>query len=264
MKKRIHKVCFLLGCFLTCIGCYEPVNGCLNPEAENYSALADEQCDDCCEFPDLSLRFIPLFEDTTFVQDDTIFDAFGNQFKLDQFEFFLENVRLVSSDGETKILDSLSYLDASGSVERLNDIIVFSFGKTSYNVGNFNAVKTFTAIRFDVGLNIMGLDFESLPTGNPLIALEDSLYIDDAFYSSQLDILTGTSFNDTMTVSCSWPIIALELEFEEPVTSLIGQDLAVTIPFEMSKWIMGINVILDTPEEICAKLQSNVSLAFGL
>ncbi len=36
-------------------GCYEPKEGCLDPQAVNYDVTADEACADCCTWPSLRL-----------------------------------------------------------------------------------------------------------------------------------------------------------------------------------------------------------------
>ncbi len=264
MKKQIRNFCVFLSSVLLLVSCYEPIKDCLNPQAENYNVLADEACDDCCDFPEITLRFNTLVGDSTYTRQDTFVDDFGNLFKLDQFEFFLDNIRLLSGEEETAILDSLRFSDGTGEVERLNDIVLYVFGKTSYQIGNFNSVATFDKIKFDFGLDIENLDFESLPVGNVLIPIEDSLYNNNRFYSNQIDVLSGDEFLNKQITSCTWPITSVELEFVEPVTSELGKDFFVTIPFDFSVWMAGINVLLDTQEEICNKLQVNMPAAFGL
>lgn len=55
---------FVSAAFLT--SCYKPIEGCTNADAENYTFIADEPCNDCCTFPVVSLKVTHKWGSETF------------------------------------------------------------------------------------------------------------------------------------------------------------------------------------------------------
>lgn len=111
--------CLLAG--MTWSGCYEPVQGCLDVRASNFDLDADEPCpDDCCEFPELKVRFnnVWTYVDTVMsLRTDTSYvDAVGQPFRFSKVQFYWSDLRLRMSGGTTLLVqDSLDLLVADGT-----------------------------------------------------------------------------------------------------------------------------------------------------
>ncbi|HMV23421.1 MAG TPA: hypothetical protein PKA71_03780, partial [Saprospiraceae bacterium] len=74
---------FLSSVVLFFTACYQPKEGCLDINATNFDATADEEC--CCQYPVLQLKFKHFASGNEFSASDTILNDFGQQFRIPSF-----------------------------------------------------------------------------------------------------------------------------------------------------------------------------------
>ena len=81
--------------FIQFNSCYSPVDGCLDPEATNYSIDADNPCDDCCNLPILNVSvFHERYGYYIFTLGDTITNDLDQRVSLLDYVYLL--IRLQS------------------------------------------------------------------------------------------------------------------------------------------------------------------------
>jgi len=140
---------------LSLTACFEPREGCLDIEATNFDAAADNNC--CCTYPALRLSLLPRF-DTLVWKPDTAYEyAPGRWFRLHQAVFYLSDFQLVQNGTTLTVSDtlSLSVLGAAGDTLRevfTNDFQLIRRTAENYTVGTFRPSGAFESVRFRVGL----------------------------------------------------------------------------------------------------------------
>lgn len=158
--------------------CYEPQEGCLDPDAANYDLAADDDCSDCCEFPSLSIRIATVWDSLTFDPASTYQDAVGNNFELLNFRYYLGDLQLLSGDEflpepEAAIeLQLVEGQDTTDAVLNANLILgMASAGATTSEVGNLRiGTASLSALSGTLGLaeRYRAVFTPSVPRGNAL------------------------------------------------------------------------------------------------
>jgi len=195
------QILFLLVIVLLQTSCFEPTEGCLDIEATNFDASADDACDDCCTYPQLKLSvFHAITKDNWNMTEDTcIFHAstlaFENEitsqtdssfYQLDNMLFYLSDFRLVSSTNEVyQVSDTiqLNILDNAVTLEEkdttvIDDFILVKRLNSSYTLGEFIAPGNFEKIQFKVGLlpRLNTTNPDTLDSSHPLAISRDSMH----------------------------------------------------------------------------------------
>lgn len=159
----------LLGLVLTLstfgVGCREPVEGCLDVRASNYTAAADKNC--CCEWPRLEFTVEHLLKEAVHAPQDTYFTASGQAYRLLRMDFVLSDFKLHFRDQETvSLLDSVRL--AGGQWVR-DDIVVLDRDVAAFDPGRFIAFGELDSVSFFLGLpEAVGNGAPAdLPAGHP-------------------------------------------------------------------------------------------------
>ncbi len=79
--------------------CYEREEACLDLLAQNYTITADDPCDDCCTYPTVQLRVIPMVGDSIYNVDSVINNNAGQSFILRNAVVLLSDFELGIADG---------------------------------------------------------------------------------------------------------------------------------------------------------------------
>ncbi len=191
--------------------CYKPREGCLDIEATNFDAAADNNC--CCTYPALRLTLLPRF-DTLVWKPDTAYEyAPGRWFRLHQAVFYLSDFQLVQGGTAFSVSDTLglSVFGAAGDTLRevfTNDFQLIRRTTENYAVGTFRPSGAFESVRFRVGLpDAAQRVIPALtPEGHPLRPQNEGLWLgaDTGFVALKLifsrDTLSST-IPDTLVFS---------------------------------------------------------------
>ena len=101
MKKQLIILCLLV--LALCSSCYEVVEGCLDTNAVNFAIDADRECEDCCTYPTLSIRFVNIWDDGdtsfTFNYNAIYEDAGGQAFSFNRITYYLKDFALIEDSG---------------------------------------------------------------------------------------------------------------------------------------------------------------------
>lgn len=271
----------LIGCFSAC---YEPVEGCLDPNALNFGLDADRDCDGCCSYPSLSIRIQHRWTDadTSFTlsyNSDAYRDAAGNPFLIDRITYYLQNFTLVTDAGArvpTTDTVLVSLLNDNGVYEDryLTDDYLLINGSVSsaLEVGTMAENGNFTQLQFELGVDdLMDRVLPgSLPTNHPLSLLDTTMYdLDNGRYlSNRLDLARDNSQSaadlllaygaERMTVP-----IAVDIPGGFPLPA--GFNMVVTLQVNYAEWFQGVNNIDSAPEsELLSQIVASLPNSFTL
>lgn len=204
---QARNAAFILTAFLALLAfssCYDPREGCLDIEATNFDAAADDNC--CCTYPTLRLTLLPRF-DTLVWKPDTAYEyAPGRWFRLHQAVFYLSDFQLVQGGTAFSVSDTLglSVFGTAGDTLRevfTNDFQLIRRTTENYTVGTFRPAGAFESVRFRVGLpNAAQRVIPALtPEGHPLRPQNEGLWLgaDTGFVALKL-VFSRDTFSSTV------------------------------------------------------------------
>lgn len=238
--------------------CYSPEEGCLDPEATNYSISGDSDCESCCEYPDLKLSIFHENADTTFNLKDTITNDLGQQISLLDFVYLLSDFEIKVSDSSYEVIDSVS-LNVNDGIDYVkDDVIRVSRDAFTFDLGTIIFDGNITEITFRTGLhNLLNENrFTNEIDDHPLTTDPDTLFQEDTgtYVFQRIKIAQGTSFLDTITYNVT---TAYDISFPIIFESIRGTDKTIIIEAQYDKWFEGIDFSLSSHSEIQEKIGQN-------
>lgn len=79
------------------IGCYQPIEGCLDTRATNFNAQADDDCPNCCTYPSMTFRSRYSLKDTNWTNRDTMVMASGEKIVLLDFDVIVGDFKWIGN-----------------------------------------------------------------------------------------------------------------------------------------------------------------------
>lgn len=270
---------FLLPILLLLASCYEPKSGCLDLEATNYDASADDLCPKCCTYPKLFLKVQhsishPIAPDSLFgvkyaTHYQSLLDS-NDFFILDRERFFISDLKLIRDDGtEIGVLDSVwlptktmdSIFVENNFTKQDRDI----FQETS--IGTIKTVGRFSGVKFTLGVPQAILDkvqIDSITAKTGLAVKTDTLSFDSltGIIPNRLifrpDTLEGTApiefrYHEPRQISLAFP---------QPVSIERGFNIKLVVDLNYSILFQDIDFKNDTPDMMRAKIDSQLTNAF--
>lgn len=279
MKKIRDSRLWIFGIFLLVMtsSCKEPVEGCQDVDATNYSVSADETCADevsvCCEYPDLTIEVAHRIQDSIALSFDSTYMLGTRLGKLNGIRFYFSDFSFFSANSGEKIEveETLDLNTSDGTKTFKDDFALINRQDVSFNyiLGTIRGVGSFDSIRFFVGLNngANAVLPDEAPDEHPLARQSSSMY-DDAeasYISNQIKIIPDTS-NIADTLSYSFLATELLTEVVLPYDKMIDRGFDVTVPLKIDyqKWFTGIDFVTLTEAEIRIAIVSNIAKAFSI
>lgn len=169
-RLRANWVWLALACLMLCTSnCREPLEGCLDRRAVNYTAAADQNC--CCEWPELRFSVEHLMQETVHVPDSSYVTLSGQAYRLFRVDMVLSDFKLHFRDLQpVTLLDSIRLRDGSADADWIkDDIVVLDRDVAFISPGRFIAQGELDSISFLLGLpeSLRGGKPEDLPSGHP-------------------------------------------------------------------------------------------------
>ncbi len=268
---------FCIAILLSLPSCFEPESGCLNTEALNYALDADNPCSDCCEFPSLVLdvqhRFVrDSLTEGVLPGNTTHLDDFDQVFQFKTLRYFISNLHLTDNTGQTlEVEEELGLVVIEGSRIRLDTVednfaLVDATQLSDYTIGTIKGGGDFVSVGLDFGLvdPTSKSDINELPDGHPLS--EPDLYIDDdqgyVFFEMELYRDTSQLSLDSVKVQLDKTLVAPQLNFPIDFSLNPGFNTEVILRIDYAALLEGVNVRLDTEEQIQDKIVNNLTNAF--
>ena len=186
--------------------CYTPIEGCLDTEATNFDASADEDC--CCEYPQLILTIDNAWDTLIWKPDTAYANNLGQVFRVRDIVFYLSEMDLYQNGTALQISDTVQLFhyaaptsnDTVKSAYNDDFLLIKRVPTTVYNVGTFRPSGYFQQVKMRFGVNdeaqlvIPG----KVPAGHPLGFQGENLYQgrDTAYVFARVlynrDTVTGT------------------------------------------------------------------------
>jgi len=238
--------------------------GCRDVSATNFEADAEDDCENCCIFPNISFQIDHTVGDTSLTYGDTI--EFDNKlFAILEATFYINGFSLTGVDSSITIFDEITLTDRSGNDNvTINDIELISrdIASFSYEIGSFRDQGPFDMLNFQVGLTPIqaATNPESVPDDHPLapengrFALPDSTFL---FSILRIDDLMN---NDTIEYNIN-TVVNISLPYSVTINS--GFDLDIPVTVDYLKWIEGIN-FADDPLIVNQIMVGNLPNAFTI
>lgn len=260
-------------------GCYEPKEGCLDPQAVNYDVTADEACTDCCSWPSLRLsvkhRYAPPDQPDTLVtlkyhEPLQVWPDTSHPFYLERFRFWISHVHLLSQNGEVhQVEETLPVSLPDGTTIALEDNYAVADRDifTTQTLGTVRADGYMTGVRLRMGLDSLerALEPTSLESGHPLRTWADSILFDadQGYFSGRAWVVPDTSMTDTLDVAWLQPV-ELELALDEPVFLPKGSHITVTLVINYTELFDGIDFAATTADELRFHIVARLPMAVKL
>jgi len=264
------------------ISCYEPIEGCLDLRATNFAVDADDPCSNCCQFPMLKLAVLhkvydaPLDTFFNLIYLDSVYqDGAGNDFRVQNIQFYISNLRFVRADGtEVPTQDSLSVeiIGEDGNAETVRVLDNFALANrdvfSEFDLGTFIADGTFDRIRFEVGIaRPANVSFPAaFPADHPLA--EENMFVntDTGYIFNQMVWFNSANPADTTAIQldiATEPFLrTVELPLE--VAIIEGFDVIVTLQVNYTAWFDNVDLRNDDLATLMTKISDNLQNSFSV
>lgn len=244
----------LLACTLAFAACYEPRQGCLDIEATNFDASADEDC--CCEYPKLTLEMLHRYGSDTvqYLPDSLYVNDAGQIFRIKSVVFYLSEIQLFQSGNAFSVSDTvqLQTYSAFGNDTLketfTDDFLLVRRTPVDNPVGEFRPSGTFNEVKIRLGLsdNAQRVIPRLAPSGHPLRIQSDSLwYGPTAGYVFMQAVVVRDSMQATKPDTLAFTEADLPNFFIEKNGSFLhqsgGYDFPLKLGIDYKKMFEGIN-----------------------
>ncbi len=172
----------MLAFALSLPACFEPKEGCLDIEATNFDASADNNC--CCTYPKLILETVQRYDTLQYLPDSLYLNSAGQLFRIKSVVFYLSEFQLTQT-GETFTVSDTAQLQTYSVVgnDTLKEVFTDDFllvrrSPVSNEVGEFRPSGSFGSVRLRLGLSddAQRVIPRLAPSGHPLRIQADSLW----------------------------------------------------------------------------------------
>ena len=200
----VRKLLFYPLIAVVCIftSCYESQEGCLDSLASNYEISADRDCENCCQYPRVILRFRYLYNDNVYRFSDTIINNISTRVRLLDQNIFLSNISLETSLGE-KIpwRDSISMFLSSQRIRQPIDFLQIRRNVSQAEISSVRFAGEIDNISLNVGLppRFNGIDLQ--PSPHPALDIRDNMRDTlGNFFAARFNLVVGADLTDTIVV----------------------------------------------------------------
>lgn len=250
--------------------CYEDRIACLDPDASNYDLRADDACpDDCCNYPNVSLRISRVWGDTTFFIDSIYTDGADNEFRIIRLRFYLGGLELETGDRLLPTPENLVEVGVIGGTDTVTSVINANLALVATTgagptIGTYRGGGvTITGLIATLGLpaEFNAIAPSTAPAASPLSTQPGLLNLRDGrgYVQASLEyqlVATG----DTIRTDV-YGLEELRLELPEGVLPVRGNSLNLLLQVDYEKAFEDIDLVMD-PEDFAGKL-SNALLLTG-
>ncbi len=271
--------CFFLVILLS--GCAEPSVGCRDIRATNYNVTADESCEDCCQYPQLKIKFTHRIEQRINDRDTLLPFRVNTPFFLpaapadtvtfQSINLYFSDFKIIDAAGEEEQITDRVTLNIAGEdpdfIEVPNDFIIFRPGATDYTLGTFDKPATYEALQFTVGLapQIKTVDPEEDMTLPAALQIQnDSLLydLDLGYFDQKYVYFSPPSASDSLVFTVNEPV---EVRLESlPFSLVTGFDATLRMTVRYDLLFENIDPRTVTEPEFRSNIVSNLPNAFTL
>jgi len=253
--------------------CFEPEEGCLDLDATNYFAKADDPCADCCQYPELAFNITHKFGDISLRLPDTLLTLDSSQyFRLLQFQYYISDFQLIEM-GEAPLgvnEQIILALSQNGMLSRDTLEDNFSLVTTSsfsFPIGEIRTSGTFDSISFYVGVPAPAnwAIPDSVTSGHPLANVSMHQGLDTGYIYNRV-LLQRDTFSSLDTIQIEIEELPSLVEVALPINLFLplGTNLTINLEVDYKTWLKGINFVVDSDDVIRQKIVNNTAEAFSI
>ena len=278
-KKVITNLLALL-LILSLSACFDPEEGCLDVEADNFELSADIDCTgdaetSCvCTYPSISLQIDQVFDKSSFVANQIYQTSTGEFIRITDIQFYISDIQLVLANGEVSAtLDTITLTINEGDQVK-NNISSDDFQLITSGSQQISSLITsdksgaFSQLQFSVGIKTPeSTTNPTLLNNDSHVLAIDSMYLEEEGYIfNRISVQPDTSSTDNLLIQLTenegLPRIILDLT---DVSKLPGKDISIeTLQINHAKWFDGINFADDTQDEVRRKIVTNTTNVFSI
>lgn len=266
MHKKRSNFYFLMFLLLAVIACQDPSEGCLDLEATNFDAVADEDC--CCMYPQLVLSYRYFYDnDTTpnFQLNTNYALENGDTIQFRNFAMYISDAGLIQNgtfiigEDSLKIYSRNPDLDSTIQVRNIN---IIRRGSPSSSAGLFPHIGMFEKLRFRFGLDpeLNSSPVEDFPRGSVLGLQADSLHtlVPGEGYIFLKLVLSFQSTDTERTFIIRGDANSFIIERDIDFNTTRGTNRTIVLELNFRELIAGIDFDVDTEQMISERLKENI------
>jgi hypothetical protein len=248
------KVFLILSCCVFLASCYTNVEGCTDPQAENYGFTADIPCDDCCVYPKFKLIINHKWGKDFFQNGKEYINAVGSRFLISEHKLFLGAIQMRDSVGKPIENRSLKeFLIKNQTLSLAVNYCLINNTLLDCDAGRIRYLGKISGLDLQVGTED---SFDSLDS---LTASTDgSLSRNERMYSSSKYASFYMRSQVVGQTNISQLFLFDDVSIKLPLTNVLinqqGKDAEVNITLDYQKLFANINFTLDTDAQKRQKL----------
>lgn len=236
------------------VACRPKEEGCMDPLAENYNVIADQNC--CCEYYQLSFNLQHFYgNDSIPLEVGQLYaDEQQDSFSLVATRLYLSSMRLQrDTGGYETVEDRLSV--ATGLVP--DDYILTQTSTFRYNVGKFTHFGSYDSLelRLGLGTELQGLEPDDFEEQHPLN--NENLY-EAGFRSGKIEVQVQ---NEDSTRTFLLPLHESYLQLAVDVETIDGADTQILLGLDYAALFDGIAFAQDDSITVVQNLLGNMRRA---
>ncbi len=188
MRLQSRRVLLFVFCFsavtISQSGCFEPKEGCLDIEATNFDAAADENC--CCIYPKLIVEAQHRYggDSVQYLPDSLYEDDAGQIFRIKSVVFYLSEIQLFQGSDVFTVSDTAQLqtyaTTGNDTIKEIftDDFLLMRRTPVDNPAGEFRPAGTFERVKIRLGLSpdAQRVVPRLTPSGHPLRIQGDSLW----------------------------------------------------------------------------------------
>jgi len=259
----MYKISFTISTIIICLflmACYTRKEACLDTIASNFDVSADDNCDDCCKYPQLILNIRHMAGDSTFSTQNIYTNDLNQSYQLSDIRFYLSAFKIFKSNESNiyQVIETISNADKSVTIS--DDIKICRIADNTITIGSVKTFGTTDSISFNVGLNsdISNTEFVDLPSSHVLLNLNK---LKDENNQTCLATVKFTKFNppsETLNLCLTDPGSATKIAIDSTIFTAKGENIIYTIYTDYLQLFKNVN--LDTS---VTEIEKQVSKNFG-
>lgn len=260
----MNKTIVFLACiFLLFQSCYEAIEGCTDPLAENYSFNADEKCSMCCIYPKLLVTIDHRWGSEIFQNGKQYTNNVGSVFVLNSHKFYLTDIKIFDGDNVEIKNQKLNAFTIDGRETNLTQNYCLINGTLQECAsGSFNFLGKISQLSFNLSLpeNLNRVDSTSVSRDNSL-SWSEGMYREKEYKSIFLNITSvGTNvinYGIYLKINQVVPITLLNVNHSK-------RGKQIEIPLTLNYQELFKNIDFKNSQEISKAIEINLKTSFKL
>lgn len=245
--------------------CYEPISDCLDPLAANFSLTADNDCDDCCSYPSVNIRFYPVWDTLDIDTSHFYRQSTGDSISIKGAQFFISNLFLTKQSAfELSSQDSV-VLGCDVPLTLYNSMKNISLNAQTAQIPSVELDGGYNMIHVDLGIPSCLSTIDTSAVG--VLSSSSELFANElaskSYLSHQFDLVWHNPIPVQRTLQLRNAEGLVQLVFQKELDISRGNNLSIDINVDYSVWLDDFRLD-DSEETLIQRLIENSSRSFSL